>query len=417
MMMENLHASRGQGPEQSWEQDIFRLTAVELPWALPFQAQRAVKTRNEKKLYFYTCLGEPVRMAEFGAITLADGTSLEFDDDRRVADIEFASKAGEIPLFGENGFLRANVSISHDASAWRVRQSGAIGYPRHGCFSYDLLASGIFLSPMQRVLGRRFVVHNAGPKAITISVESEHNWLEVEPQKFCLQASMSSSIRLRVVLENLTEGPHHATVRLRYQREVIKARVRVSVSPGAARPVLQRTEAELAIAGMYDSVPIALEFAVRDRALVEGAVVDPLHRLRKIFHAVVQEGRAQATVTLPTSELIKSIYATWPLRIFVHSGTEVFEQILLVRLVRQLFFEPAMPVLSPGTDVSVRVQRHDGAQIRLLVEDSPGELKTRVDGSCLMIRAQKQSAGSGSLQWIRLRDEISGERAMLPTRF
>ncbi|HWS16620.1 MAG TPA: hypothetical protein VN223_01325 [Candidatus Elarobacter sp.] len=354
--------------------------------------------------------------AEFGVITPADGTTVKLNDDRRIVDIEFASGAVEIPLFRENGSLRADVPISHDASAWRLRQAGMTGFPRHGCFSYDFLESGIFVSPSQRVVGQRFVVHNAGTKAVTILAESDQDWLTLEPSKFRLRAGSNDSIRLLLLLEKLAEGEHHATVQLRYQRETIKARIHVSISPGPPRPALQRPDVELAIAGMQDSVSIALEFVGQNQQIVEGSVWDPLHRLRKTFRSVVQNGRARATVTLPTSELIKSIYATWPLRVFVHSTKEIFEQVLLVRLVRQLFFEPSMPVLAPGKDVSVRVLRHDGAQIQLLVEDSPSELKTRVEGVCLVIQAQKQLAGRGALQWIRLRDEISGERAMLPAR-
>jgi hypothetical protein len=217
---------------------------------------------------------------------------------------------------------------------------------------------------------------------------------------------------LRLMLNKLVEGEHQATFRFRYQREVSKARIHVSVRPAPAVPVLQSPEMELAVAGIGESVSIALEFA--GGAVVEGAVVDSLHRLRKPFRSSAQAGRETATVTLPTSELIKSGYDSWSLQVFVYQGNEVIEQEFRVRLLRQLFFEPAMPVLAQRRDVRVQVRRHDGAPIQLLLEHSPDELQTRVEGSCMIIRPQGQSQGRRSIQWIRLRDEISGERAMLP---
>ena len=413
MMPEKLRTDRASEGEGSWEQDISRLGALELPWVLPFHVALETARRSKKKVLFYNCLGEMAHMAEFGIISLDEEIPVQFDDEgRKLADMEFAPPGRKLPLFLENGVLRGQTALSEDGSPWRLRVGHMAGFPRHGGFSYDLLAPGIFLSPSGRVSVRRFLAYNAGSRAVSIALESDQEWLIAEPSKFRLEAGRSCSMFLRLMLNRLVEDEYQATVRLRYQREVSKARIHVSVRPAPAVPVLQSPETELAVAGIGDSVSIALEFT--GGAVVEGAVVDSLHRLRKRFRSAPQNGRETATVTLPTSELIKSVYDSWPLQVFVYRGNEVFEQQFRVRLLRQLIFEPAMPVLTRRRDVSVRVHRHDGAPIRLLVEHSPDELRTRVEGACLTIRAQGQAQGRRSIQWIRLRDEISGERAMLP---
>lgn len=403
--------------EKSWEQELLRLTAVELPWALPFQVWPGPRRRSKGKLSFLGCMGEPVQLVEFGAITPRDATLWEINEDQKISNIQFATEQAEIPLFRESGSLRGNVAIAHDASAWRLRHLGKSGFPRHGCFSYDLLAAGVFLSPRHCVLGRRFIVHNPSSKALTILVESDQDWLVAGPPNFRVPPGAWGSIQLQLLLKRLDEGDHYGTVCLKTHRETIKARVHVAVRSGSSRAVLLRPKADLVIATLHDSVPIAMEFAVEGSETVEGAVLDPLHRLRRPFRCIVQGGHAQATVTLPTSELIKSIYTTWPLRILVYCTNGIVEQVLLVRLVRQLSFEPAMPIVSPGKNVSVRVQRYDGEPLQLHLEEFPSELQASLEGPCLVIRCQNQSAGRGSIQWIRLRDEISGERAMLPALF
>lgn len=404
--------------ERELDHAISLLTTLELPWRLPVQAvPEPPQKRAAKVIGLCDTLGQPVQKIEFASITLDGRVRLEIPSDSKMSILQFASSSRKFPLLRSDSSLVAQVPLSLERSAWRLRHPPQqFGFPATGCYSFDFLQKGIFAGPQERMLSRRFTIRNHSAQSHLISLVPNQEWLAVEPAEFHLRPRESSNIVIRLLPEHMSPGQNQATLQIRWKTDKVK--ISILAPAGRAEPpvVLLSRELSLPIAGLGEQAEIALKFDLRRKGALRGAVTDLLHRIRIPFKASGNAGPLEIPVTLPTAELFRAVHFEWPLYVSFESSGIFSTEKVRVRLQRSLRFDPPAAILTGHRPAFVQIKGAMG-KVQPRTGEIPADVEVKVTDELLSIRRKGTATENKRMEWIVVEDKLSGERADLAVLF